>query len=452
MAEMLLAVVLAAGEGTRMRSNLPKVLHEVGGLPMVGHVIRAIELAGCDNVSLVVGNGAKQVEEAASLMKPGLETYVQSERFGTAHAVLAAKEAFADGTHDIIIGYGDTPLVTPELFASVINALEQGADVAVLGFEAEDPTGYGRLLMDGETLSAIREEKDASAEERRVTFCNSGIMGLKAKHALSLLEAIGNDNVKGEYYLTDAVEIARERGLNVRAVSGREEDTLGVNNRVELSQAEAIYQDRRRTEFMLEGVTLTAPDTVHFSFDTKIGRDTIIEPNCYFAPGVQIADGAIIKANSYLEGDLKKGLLVEVAAGAQIGPYARLRPGANIHADAKVGNFCEVKNAIVARGAKINHLTYIGDAELGEGANIGAGTITCNYDGYSKFKTIVGAGAFIGSNSSLVAPVTVADGAYVGSGSVITKDVSADALAIARGKQIEKSGWARTFRAKAAKK
>ena len=449
---MLLAVVLAAGEGTRMRSNLPKVLHEVGGLPMVGHVIHAIEQAGCDHVALVVGNGAKKVEEAASLMKPGLATYVQSERLGTAHAVLAAKEAFADGACDIIIGYGDTPLVTHELFSSVVNALKQGADVAVLGFEAENPTGYGRLLMDGETLSAIREEKDANIEERRVTFCNSGIMGLKAEYALSLLEAIGNDNVKGEYYLTDAVEIANERGLNVRAVSGREEDTLGVNNRVELSQAEAIYQDRRRTEFMLEGVTLTAPDTVHFSFDTEIGRDTIIEPNCYFAPGVKIADGVIIKANSYLEGDLKKGLLVEVATGAQIGPYARLRPGANIHGDAKVGNFCEVKNAIVARGAKINHLTYIGDAELGEGVNIGAGTITCNYDGFSKYKTIIGDGAFIGSNSSLVAPVTVADGAYVGSGSVITKDVSADDLAIARGKQVEISGWARAFRAKSTKK
>lgn len=452
MTKMLLAVVLAAGDGTRMRSDLPKVLHKVGGLPMVGHVIRSIEEAGCDKVALVVGNGAQRVEEAAAQLKPGLTSYIQNERLGTAHAVLAAKNAFEDGAHDIIIGYGDTPLVTAELFASVIAALNDGADVAVVGFDARDPTGYGRLLMEGETLCAIREEKDANDDERRVTFCNSGIMGLKAANALSLLEAIGNNNVKGEFYLTDVVEIARQRGLNVRAVRGQEEDTLGVNNRLELSQAEAIFQWRRRREFMLAGVTLSAPETVHFSFDTQIGRDTIIEPNCYFAPGVKIASGVVIKANSYLEGDLKKGLLVEVATGAQIGPYARLRPGAHIHGDAKVGNFCEVKNAIVSRGAKINHLTYIGDAELGEGANIGAGTITCNYDGFFKSKTIIGEGAFIGSNSSLVAPVTIADGAYVGSGSVITKDVSADALAVTRSKQIEKSGWARLFREKYKKK
>lgn len=452
MAENLLAIVLAAGEGTRMRSDLPKVLHEVGGLPMVGHTIRAIEQAGCDKVALVVGNGAEKVEKVTCQMKPALTVYVQTERFGTAHAVLAAKNAFSEGNHDIIIGYGDTPLVTLELFVSVIDALNDGADVAVLGFEAENPTGYGRLLMDGETLCAIREEKEASDEEKSVTFCNSGIMGLKAENALALLEAIGNDNAKGEYYLTDAVEVARERGLTVRAVRGREEDTLGVNNRLELSQAEAIFQERRRREFMLAGVTMIAPDTVHFSFDTEIGRDTIIEPNCFFAPGVKIASGVQIRANSYLEGDLKKGLFVEVAGGAQIGPYARLRPGADIHMDAKVGNFCEVKNAIVSRGAKINHLTYIGDAELGENSNIGAGTITCNYDGFSKFKTIIGDGVFIGSNSSLVAPVNVADGAYIGSGSVITKDVSADALAIARGKQFEKSGWARVFRQKSAKK
>lgn len=451
MAEKVLAVVLAAGEGTRMRSSLPKVLHEVGGLPMVGHVIRVIEQVGCEKIALVVGNGAEKVEKAASQLKPDLTSFVQGERLGTAHAVLAAKAAFGDGAHDILIGYGDTPLVRPDLFASVLKALNEGADVAMLGFEAENPTGYGRLIMDGDALLAIREEKDASDKERAITLCNSGIMGLKAEHALSLLEAIGNDNAKGEYYLTDAVEIARERGLSVRAVLGCEEDTLGVNNRVELAQAEAIYQSRLRENFMLSGVTLSAPDTIHFSFDTEIGADTLIEPNCFFAPGVKIADGVHIKANSYLEGDLKKGLLVEVAKGAVIGPYARLRPGADIHADAKVGNFCEVKNAVVAKGAKVNHLTYIGDAEIGEGANIGAGTITCNYNGFSKFKTSIGKGAFIGSNSALVAPVTIEDGAYVGSGSVITKDVSADALAIARGKQFEKSGWARLFREKSKK-
>jgi len=452
MADGFLAIVLAAGEGTRMHSALPKVLHEVGGMAMVGHVIRAIESAGCQDLALVIGNGAEMVAKAVSTLQPDVKTYVQSERRGTAHAVLAAKAAFANGARHILIAYGDTPLVRPQLFASVIGALTQGADVAVLGFDAKNPEGYGRMLMDGEMLCAIREEKDASPEERAITFCNSGIMGLKADNALALLEAVDNKNAKGEYYLTDVVEIARGRGFDVRAVRGEEEDTLGVNNRVELSRAEAIFQRRRREELMLSGVTLIAPESVHFSFDTEIGQDTIIEPNCYFAPGVKIATGARIKANSYLEGDLKKGLLVEVATGAEIGPYARLRPGANIGEGVKIGNFCEVKNADVAKGAKINHLTYIGDAELGEGANIGAGTITCNYDGFSKFKTIIGAGAFIGSNSSLVAPVRVGEGAYVGSGSVITKDVSADALAVARGKQIEKSRWASLFRARNAKK
>ena len=451
MSGTFLAIILAAGEGTRMRSSLPKVLHKVGGLPMVGHVIHAVKDAGCQKMALVVGNGAEKVSAEAGALGVPMDTFIQTERLGTAHAVLAAKDAIANGQMDVIIGYGDTPLVTTALFQSISDCLAAGADVAVLGFETEQPTGYGRLLMKGDQLMAIREEKDASDEERKVTFCNSGIMGLKGDHALALLEAIGNDNLKGEYYLTDAVEIARERNLDVRAVSGAEEDTLGVNNRAELSEAEEIYQSRRRLQFMLDGVTLRAPDTVHFSFDTEIGRDTIIEPNCFFAPGVKIADGVMIKANSYFEGDLKKGLYVEISSGAEIGPYARLRPGADIGEDVKVGNFCEVKNAKVAKGAKINHLTYIGDSELGEGCNIGAGTITCNYDGFSKFKTIIGAGAFVGSNSSLVAPVTISKGAYIGSGSVITKDVPNDALGLARGRQVQLDGWASAFRAKNAK-
>ncbi|MEP3629566.1 MAG: bifunctional UDP-N-acetylglucosamine diphosphorylase/glucosamine-1-phosphate N-acetyltransferase GlmU [Hyphomicrobiales bacterium] len=451
MSGTFLAIILAAGEGTRMRSSLPKVLHKVGGLAMVGHVIHAVKDAGCQKMALVVGNGAEKVSAEAGALGVAMDTFIQTERLGTAHAVLAAKDAIANGQMDVIIGYGDTPLVTSDLFKSISDCLTAGADVAVLGFETEQPTGYGRLLMKGDQLMAIREEKDASDEERKVTFCNSGIMGLKGGHALSLLEAIGNDNLKGEYYLTDAVEIARERGLDVRAVSGAEEDTLGVNNRAELSEAETIYQSRRRLQFMLDGVTLRAPDTVHFSFDTEIGRDTIIEPNCFFAPGVKIADGVMIKANSYFEGDLKKGLYVEISTGAEIGPYARLRPGADIGEDVKVGNFCEVKNAKVAKGAKINHLTYIGDSELGEGCNIGAGTITCNYDGFSKFKTIIGAGAFVGSNSALVAPVTIAEGSFIGSGSVITDDVSPNALALARGRQVEFKGWADTFRDKNAK-
>lgn len=447
-----LAVILAAGEGTRMRSDIPKVLHKVGGLAMMGHAIRALEAAGCDRMALVAGKGAGAVEKEARKLSPGLSIHVQTERLGTAHAVLAARQAIEESGSDILVAYGDTPLVTAELFQSVMDALGKGADLAVLGFETANPAGYGRLLMRDGRLYAIREEKDANEEERRVTFCNSGILGLKAAHALPLLEAVGNDNAKGEYYLTDIVEIARGQGLDVRAVRGEEEATLGVNNRLELSAAEAVFQRRRRRAFMLAGVTLTAPETVHFSFDTEIGHDTVIEPNCFFAPGVTISSGVRIKANSYLEGDLEKGLTVAVATGAEIGPFARLRPGADIREDVKVGNFCEVKNALVERGAKINHLTYIGDAELGEGANIGAGTITCNYDGFSKFKTVIGAGAFIGSNASLVAPVTIAEGAYIGSGSVVTKDVPADALAIARAPQVEKAGWARFFRARNRKK
>ncbi|MEO1065789.1 MAG: bifunctional UDP-N-acetylglucosamine diphosphorylase/glucosamine-1-phosphate N-acetyltransferase GlmU [Pseudomonadota bacterium] len=448
MSQSFLAVVLAAGEGTRMRSTLPKVLHEVGGLPMVGHVLHAVRDAGCERIALVVGNAAEKVAGFAERLDMGTEAYVQTERLGTAHAVLAAREAIAATNGHIIIGYGDTPLVTPALFASIVASLEDGADVSVLGFETKEPTGYGRLLMQSDQLIAIREEKDASDEERAVTFCNSGIMGLNASHALDLLDAIGNDNVKGEYYLTDAVEIARSRGLDVRAVSGREEDTLGVNNRAELSHAEMIFQERKRVAFMMDGVTLRDPGTTYFSFDTEIGADCIIEPNCFFAPGVRLSDNVLIKANSYLEGDLKKGQVVDVASGAVIGPFARLRPGADIGEGAKVGNFCEVKNAKIAKGAKINHLTYIGDADVGEKANIGAGTITCNYDGFSKYKTIIGASAFVGTNSSLVAPVTIEEGAYIGSGSVITKDVSSDALAVGRGRQVEKAGWAKAFREK----
>lgn len=446
MTASILAVVLAAGEGTRMRSSLPKVLHKVGGLPMLGHVLGAVRAAGADKIALVVGNGSQTVASTAKSLAPGLDVYVQEERLGTGHAVLAARAALIDADGAILIAYGDTPLVTPGLFKSILECLDEGADVSVMGFETGNPKGYGRLIMSGDRLARIREEKDASDAERRITFCNSGLMGLKAKHALPLLDAIGNANAKGEYYLTDIVEIANARGLVVRAVTGPEEDTLGVNNRAELAKAEAIFQNRKRQAFMMAGVTLIAPETVYFAHDTEIGVDCVIEPNCFFAPGVRLESGVHIKANCYLEGDTGKNLLVSVASGAEIGPYARLRPGADIGEDVKVGNFCEVKNAHVARGAKINHLTYIGDADLGEYANIGAGTITCNYDGFSKFRTVIGANAFIGSNSALVAPVTIGAGAFVGSGSVITDNVSENALAVGRGRQVEKAGWANHFR------
>ncbi len=446
--DRFLGILLAAGEGTRMRSNLPKVLHKIGGLSMVGHVIRAFEGAGCENLALVVGNQAEKVSQECEKLSSRLISYIQNERLGTAHAVLAAQESFKDGKNHIIIGYGDTPLVTAELFNAIKDALLEGADIAVLGFESDNPHGYGRLVMNGEALIAIREEKDANDEERAIKFCNSGIMGLRGKHAHDILRVIGNNNAKGEYYLTDAVEIAHAKGLKVRAVIGKEEETLGVNNRYELSNAEAIFQRRKRKEFMLSGVTLQAPETTFFSYDTEIGADSVIEPNCFFAPGVCLAENVTIKANSYLEGDVVNNKKVSIASEAIIGPFARLRPGSLIGEKVKVGNFCEIKNAQIEKGAKVNHLTYIGDAEIGAGANIGAGTITCNYDGYSKYKTIIGQNAFIGSNSSLVAPITIESGAYIGSGSVVTKNVEKDALAVARGKLRIISGWAEVFRGK----
>ncbi|MEM8794822.1 MAG: bifunctional UDP-N-acetylglucosamine diphosphorylase/glucosamine-1-phosphate N-acetyltransferase GlmU [Pseudomonadota bacterium] len=448
MTASILGILLAAGEGTRMHSRSPKVLHKVAGRPMVGHVQSAMAEAGITTMALVVGNGAEKVADAAKASYPETQIFVQSERLGTAHAVLAARDAIEQGFASIVIGYGDTPLVTPGLFMSIINELETGADVVVLGFHSENPTGYGRLIMDQGKLTAICEEKDATPAERQITFCNSGIMGLSGSKALDLLDAIGNDNAKGEFYLTDAVAVANARGLNVRSVEGKEEDTLGVNNRIELAAAEACLQERLRAKIMENGVTLVDPNSTFLSYDTEIGADTIIEPNCFFAPGVKIAEDVTIKANCYLEGDTKKGQFVTVASGAVIGPFARLRPGASLMSDVKVGNFCEVKNASVGRGAKINHLTYIGDATLGADANIGAGTITCNYDGFSKYITEIGEGAFIGSNSALVAPVSIGNGAYVASGSVITDNVSDDALAIGRGRQVQKDMWAAKMRAK----
>jgi len=438
-----LAIVLAAGEGTRMRSRLPKVLHEVGARPMVAHAIACARAAGATACAAVVGPNAEAVAKVAE--KAGVEeVFVQADRLGTAHAVLQAKPAIARGADDVVVLYGDTPLVAPATIDRVRAELAAGADVVVLGFHSPAPTGYGRLLTEGGRLVAIREEKDASEAERAVDFCNSGIMALSGRHALSILEAIGNANAKGEYYLTDAVEIAHGRGLVAVAVAGEEEEFLGVNDRVQLATCERVFQARRRAEVLASGVTLVAPDTVFFSADTVIEPDVTIEPNVVFGPGVRVASGARIRAFSHLEG-------ASVGEGATVGPYARLRPGAELGRDVHVGNFVEIKNGKVAAGAKVNHLTYIGDATIGEKANIGAGTITCNYDGFGKYLTEIGAGAFVGSNSSLVAPVKIGDGAYVGSGSVVTKDVPADGLAVARGRQTTIDGWAASFRAKMAR-
>jgi bifunctional UDP-N-acetylglucosamine pyrophosphorylase/glucosamine-1-phosphate N-acetyltransferase len=367
--------------------------------------------------------------------------FVQSERRGTAHAVLAARSAIAEGCDDLIVLFADTPLLTAPTIGALRAAIAEGAAVAVLGFEAFNPFGYGRLLRDAaERLIAIREEKDASDEERAVTLCNGGLMAIDGAHALRLLEKIDDQNAKGEFYLTDVVELARADGRDARVVIAHESEVLGVNDRIQLAQAEAVAQARLRRAAMAGGATMIAPETVFLSADTLIGRDVTIEPHVVIGPGVVIADRAVIHAFSHLEG-------ARVGKGAAIGPFARLRPGAALGEKTKIGNFVEIKNANLAQGAKVNHLSYIGDADVGANANIGAGTITCNYDGFLKYRTTIGEGAFIGSNSSLVAPVTIGQGAYVGSGSVITKDVGPGALAVARGRQIEKAGWSTTFRA-----
>jgi bifunctional UDP-N-acetylglucosamine pyrophosphorylase/glucosamine-1-phosphate N-acetyltransferase len=411
-----------------MKSALPKVLHKIAGLPLVAHVVRSAEAAGAGDLALVIGHGGEQVRNAAEQFAPRAELFVQEKRLGTANAVLAARKAIERGYDDILVMFGDTPLIDSEALADARRRLADGAAVVVLGFRPSDPAGYGRLIEKERRLVAIREDKDCTPEERAITFCNSGLMAIAGHHALSLLDAVGNDNVKGEYYLTDIVEIAGQRGLDVVATEASVESALGINNRAELAQAEYMWQQRRRREMMLAGVTLIAPETVYFSHDTEIGPDTVVEPHVFFGPGVRIAGGATIHAFTHMEG-------ATIAEGCEVGPFARLRPGADMRQKAKAGNFVEIKKATVEAGAKVNHLTYIGDARIGAGANIGAGTITCNYDGYTKAFTDIGEGAFIGSNSSLVAPVSIGERAYVASGSVITESVPADALAFGRARQ-----------------
>jgi bifunctional UDP-N-acetylglucosamine pyrophosphorylase/glucosamine-1-phosphate N-acetyltransferase len=435
-----LAVVLAAGEGTRMASRRPKVLHQVAGRSMLAHVLAAVAAAGVDRAAVVVGAGREDVAAEARRSHPAASAHVQERQLGTAHAVLAAREAIARGCDDLIVLFADTPLVSPATIAALREGLAGGAAVAVLAFEAENPFGYGRVLRDpAGRVAAIREEKDASEEERRVALCNAGLMAIDGARALALLDGVGAANAQGEFYLTDIVERAVAQGLEARVVLAPEEEVLGVNDRVQLARAERIAQQRLRRAAMLAGATFIAPETVFLSFDTQIGRDVTIEPHVVIGPGVSIADGAVIHAFSHLEG-------ASVGEGAQIGPYARLRPGARLSAAAKIGNFVEIKSAEIGEGAKVNHLSYIGDAVIGARSNIGAGVITCNYDGFLKYRTVIGENAFIGSNSALVAPVAIGAGAYVGSGSVITKDVTADALAVGRGRQIEKAGWAAALR------
>ena len=420
-----LTIALAAGEGTRMKSSTPKVLHPVAGRPMLGHVLAACKEAGAEHLAVVVGPGREDVAAAARKIAPDIRVYVQTERLGTAHATLAAREAIAGGYDDLLIVFGDTPLLTPATLARMRDALAGGAAVAAMGFVAADPSGYGRLIIKGDDLLAIREQKDASEAERAVRTCNAGIMAIDGRIALQLLSSIGNSNAQGEYYLTDVVEKAREQGLRCVAVMATEEEAMGVNDRVQLAAAEAVMQRRLREAAMRGGATMIAPDSVTMSWDTKIGRDVLIEPGVFFGPGCVIDDGAVIHAYSHMEG-------AKVAGGANVGPFARLRPGADLRRDAKVGNFVEMKKTVLGEGAKANHLTYLGDADVGAGANIGAGTITCNYDGYFKYRTEIGPRAFIGSNSSLIAPVRIGADAIVGAGSAVSRDVADGELRLVR--------------------
>ena len=433
------AVVLAAGQGQRMRSARAKVLHEIAGCSLLGHALAALTAAGVGRVAVVVGPDADDVAAEARRHVPEAGIFVQSERLGTAHAVLQAREAIAAGVDEVLVAFADTPLVRPETFAALRTRLAGGAAVAVLGFEAADPTGYGRLIVEGETLASIVEHKDASPQQRAIRLCNAGLMALDGAQALALLDSVRNDNSQKEFYLTDVVALARARGLSARFLIAPETEMMGVNDRVQLAFAEQLAQARLREAAMRGGATLVQPESVRLAFDTVLGRDVTVESHVWFGPGVVVGDGATIHAFSHLEG-------ARLAPRASVGPYARLRPGAEIGEAARIGNFVEIKQANVAAGAKVNHLSYIGDASVGAEANIGAGVITCNYDGFLKHRTTIGAGAFVGTNSSLVAPVTIGAGAYIGSGSVITRDVEADALAVARARQEARAGWARAYR------
>ncbi len=428
-------IVLAAGKGTRMNSDIPKVLHPIAGEAMLFHAMASGALLEPERTVIVAGHGADQVRAAALSYDGEVDVVEQTEQLGTAHAVRQAQSALTGFEGVALVLYGDTPFIQPETLENMLAALARH-DVVVLGFEAADPGRYGRLVTQGDVLEKIVEYKDASDQERAITLCNSGVVACQSELLFDLVSAVDNTNASEEYYLTDIVGLARAGGMSATAVTCDEGETLGVNSRADLAAADAALQVRIRAQMLENGVTLAAPETVYFARDTTIGRDTVVEPNVVFGAGVTVESGATIRAFSHLEG-------CHVSRGAVVGPYARLRPGAELAEHVRVGNFVELKNAQIAEGAKINHLSYVGDATVGAGANIGAGTITCNYDGVMKHHTQIGAGAFIGSNTMLVAPVSIGDGAMTGSGSVITSDVDPDALALARAPQVEKPGMAR---------
>ncbi|MDT9598439.1 bifunctional UDP-N-acetylglucosamine diphosphorylase/glucosamine-1-phosphate N-acetyltransferase GlmU [Sphingosinicella rhizophila] len=434
------ALILAAGKGTRMKSDLHKVLHPIAGRAMLDHLLGVVDGLGPAHKIVVVGSGREQVETLVQAR--GGQVVVQDPQLGTAHAVLQAEPALRDFAGDVLILYGDTPLVEAETMSRMLGRLRASdrPAVVVVGSRPEDPAAYGRIVADDEgVIEKMVEYKDATTEERAIDLCNSGLMAARAEDLFPLLARVGNDNAAGEYYLPDIVMLAAEDGRASVVIEAEPWEMAGVNSRAELALVEAEWQKRRRLKAMADGATLVAPDTVWFAHDTEIGRDCLIEPNVVFGPGVRVADGVTVRAFSHIEG-------ATIATGAEIGPYARLRPGAEIGEKAKIGNFVEVKKARFGKGAKANHLSYVGDADVGAGANIGAGTITCNYDGYFKYRTEIGEGAFIGSNSALVAPVSIGKGAIVGAGSVITRSVEEDALALARGVQDAKPGRAKRFR------
>lgn len=418
-----------------MKSDIPKVLHKVAGAPLLVHTMKSGAMITPERTIVVAGHGAEQVGKAARSWDESVQIVVQEEQNGTAHAVDMARDALSAFNGDVIVLYGDTPFIQPETL-NAMQAARQTHDVVVLGFNAADPARYGRLVMQADTLDRIVEFKDANDKERAITFCNSGVIAADCKTLFELIAQVGNNNAGGEYYLTDIVGLARDQGLSATAVTCDEAETMGVNSRSDLAQAEAAFQSRTRQQMLEAGITLQAPETVYFSHDTVIGRDSVIEPNVVFGPEVTVESGTQIRAFSHLEG-------CHVSRGATVGPYARLRPGAELAEDVHVGNFVEIKNAVLDEGVKANHLSYIGDAHIGARSNIGAGTITCNYDGVMKHRTEIGEGAFIGSNTMLVAPVRIGAGAMTGSGSVITRDVEEDALAVARAEQVVKPRMAR---------
>ena len=431
-------VILAAGLGTRMKSSLPKVMHPLAGRPMIKHLLHAIEGLAPQQACVVIG---AEMEAVARAVAP-YPTVVQTERLGTGHAVLAAEPVLAGFPGDVLIVYGDTPLISAATMQRMLDVkrAQPRPAVVVLGFRPEDPGAYGRLVVDGAgRLQAIVEAKDAAPEQLKIGLCNAGMMVVDGRHLFGFLRALGNANAKGEYYLTDVVTLARAQQLECRVAEGDERELIGINSRADLARAEAFLQETLRQQAMAEGATLIDPATVYFSADTRLGRDVSIGPSVFFGPGVSVGDGVEIRAFCHIEGAV-------IGDGAIVGPFSRLRPGAVVAAQAHVGNFVEIKNATVEQGAKVNHLTYIGDARIGARANVGAGTITCNYDGYAKGFTDIGEGAFIGSNSSLVAPVKIGAGAIIGAGSVIARDVEADALALTRGPHMEKKNWGRAFR------